>query len=236
MSDTYGEYNGQIRFMADEDKPREKAMRCGVKTLTDAELMAIVFSTGLKGKSVLDLSREILIDNQSHLSNVARLSPSQIIDRYKGIGQAKAITLLAALELGSRAASDAMKMQYRQISCSADASKIMQHHFQNLDHEEFWAMLLNNGAKIISEIRISEGGQTGTVVDIRKLMRAVLQSKAVRMILFHNHPSGTLRPSGQDDSLTKKIKDAAAFFDIRVDDHIIITDRGYYSYSDEGRI
>lgn len=232
----YSNSNTMIRFLADDEKPREKALAHGIKTLTDVELMAIVFSTGLKGKSVIDLSREILSDNNNHLSIVAQLSPQDFMNRYKGIGPAKAITLLAALELGMRSARDATEVQYKKVTSSDIAYKIMRQHFQSLDHEEFWVMFMNNSAKVVREFRVGQGGQTSTVVDVKLVMRAALEAKASRMILFHNHPSGNLQPSMQDDSLTKKIKNAADIFDIKLDDHIIVADNGYYSYNDERRL
>jgi DNA repair protein RadC len=232
----YSNSNTMIRFLADDEKPREKALAHGIKTLTDVELMAIVFSTGLKGKSVIDLSREILSDNNNHLSIVAQLSPQDFMNRYKGIGPAKAITLLAALELGMRSARDATEVQYKKVTSSDIAYKIMRQHFQSLDHEEFWVMFMNNSAKVVREFRVGQGGLTSTVVDVKLVMRAALEAKASRMILFHNHPSGNLQPSMQDDSLTKKIKNAADIFDIKLDDHIIVADNGYYSYNDERRL
>lgn len=225
-----------IRDLADSEKPREKAMRLGFKALTDAELMALLFSTGLKGKSVLVMSEEILHDNDYHLSRLARLSVSEMLARYKGIGPAKAITLLAALELGSRSAVDAARLEYPAITSSEIAYRHMKHHFERLDHEEFWVLLLSNAGHPVRECKIGQGGVTGTVADVKIIMRAVVESLASSIILFHNHPSGTLRPSPQDDALTRKISEAARLLDSKVNDHIIITDAGYYSYNDEGRL
>lgn len=225
-----------IKEMSSDERPREKAVKHGIKSLTDIELMAIIFSTGLKGKSVIELSREILEDNNRHLSNVARLSVSEMLKRYKGIGPAKAITLLAALELGSRSAADAAKINNPTVSSSEIAYNLMKHHFERLDHEEFWVLLLSQAGKPIREVKIGQGGVTGTAVDIKLIMKAAIEHLASAMILFHNHPSGNLKPSLQDDSLTQKIKEAAKFIDTRVHDHIIVTDGSFYSYSDEGRI
>jgi DNA repair protein RadC len=225
-----------IRYMADDEKPREKALAHGIKSLTNVELMAIVFATGLKGKSVIDLSREILNDNDNHLSMVAHLSPQEFMNRYKGIGPAKAVTLLAALELGMRSARDAAEIEYKNVNSSSTAFDLMRHHFQGLDHEEFWVLMMSNSAKVIREVCVGQGGQTSTTVDVKVLMRAVLEARATRIIVFHNHPSGNLAPSMPDDALTRKIKSAVEFFDVRLDDHIIVADRGYYSYNDEGRL
>ncbi|MDE5555795.1 MAG: DNA repair protein RadC [Muribaculaceae bacterium] len=225
-----------IKEMSTDERPREKAMRHGIKSLTDTELMAIIFSTGLKGKSVIELSRDILTDNGNHLSKVARLSVSEMLKRYKGIGPAKAITLLAALELGSRSAADAAKIDDRPIVSSEMAYKLMKHHFERLDHEEFWVLLLSQSGKVIREIKIGQGGVTGTTVDVKLIMRAAIEHLASAMIVFHNHPSGTLRPSPQDDALTKKIAEAAKLIDTRLNDHIIVTDASYFSYNDQGRL
>ncbi len=225
-----------IREMASDERPREKAIKYGIKSLTDTELMAIIFSTGLKGKSVIELSRDILDDNNSHLSKVARLSVAEMLKRYKGIGPAKAITLLAALELGSRSAADAAKIDNPTITSSDVAYTLMKHHFERLDHEEFWVLLISQSGKPIREIRIGQGGLTATAVDIKLIMKAAIENLASAMIVYHNHPSGNLKPSQQDDALTSKIKEAARLIDTRLNDHIIITDAGYYSYNDEGRL
>ena len=225
-----------IREMSSDERPREKAVKDGIKSLSDTELMAIIFSTGLKGKSVIELSREILEDNDRHLSKVAKLSVAEMLKRYKGIGPAKAITLLAALELGSRSAADAAKIEHPTVASSKIAYTLMKHHFERLDHEEFWVLLLSQAGKPIKEVKIGQGGITGTAVDIKLIMRAAIEHLASAMILFHNHPSGNLKPSHQDDSLTQKIKDAAKLIDTRVHDHIIVTDGSFYSYNDEGRL
>lgn len=225
-----------IREMDADERPREKALRHGIKSLSDTELMAIIFSTGIKGKSVIELSRDILTDNDRHLSKVARLSVSDMLRRYKGIGPAKAITLLAALELGSRSAADAMRIDNPVVASSEIAYNLMRHHLERLDHEEFWVILLARNGKVIREVKIGQGGITGTVVDIKLIMRSAIEDLASAMILFHNHPSGNLKPSAQDDALTKRIVEAAKYIDTHVNDHIIISDGGYYSYNDQGRM
>lgn len=225
-----------IRDMRCDDRPREKAAKFGIKSLTDGELMAILFSTGIKGKSVVQLSNEILADNDNHLSRIARLSLADFLKRYKGIGPAKAITLLAALEIGSRAAADAASMSSPVVASSETAVSIMRPHFNNLPHEEFWVMLLSHAGKVIREVLVGRGGVAATAVDVKIIMKNALDNYAAAMILFHNHPSGTLRPSTQDDALTQKVAAAARLFDIRVNDHIIVTDGGYYSYHDNAHI
>lgn len=223
-----------IREMATDERPREKAAKHGIKSLSDTELMAIIFSTGLKGKSVIELSREILDDNDGHLSNVARLTVAEMLKRYKGIGPAKALTLLAALELGSRSAADAAKIDNPTVNSSEVAYRLMKHHFERLDHEEFWVLLLSQAGKPVREVKIGQGGVTGTAVDVKLILRAAIDNLASAIILFHNHPSGNMKPSQQDNALTRKIKDAAKLIDTRVHDHIIVTDGGYYSFNDEG--
>lgn len=225
-----------IREMDNDERPREKAMKYGIKSLTDIELMAIIFSTGLKGKSVIELSRDILHDNRNHLSKVARLSVNDMLKRYKGIGPAKAITLLAALELGSRSAADTAKIEDPVVSSSEIAYRVMKHHFERLDHEEFWVLMLSQSGKPLREVKIGQGGLTGTVADVKLIMRAAIDDLASAMILFHNHPSGNLNPSVQDDALTRKICEAAKFIDTAVRDHIIITDSSFYSYNDHSRM
>lgn len=225
-----------IREMDCDERPREKAIKHGIKSLSDTELMAIIFSTGLKGKSVIELSREILHDNRDHLSLVAKLSVKDMLKRYRGIGPAKALTMLAALELGSRSAADAAAMDEPTVGSSEIAYNLMKHHFERLDHEEFWVMLLSQSGKVIRDVKIGQGGVNGTVADVKLIMKAVVEDLASAIILFHNHPSGNLRPSAQDDALTKKISEAAKLLDTRVNDHIIVTDGAYYSYHDEGRL
>ncbi len=225
-----------IRDMIADERPREKAMRLGIKSLTNTELMAIIFSTGVAGKSVIQLSNEILASADGHLSKVARLSVSDFMRSFKGIGPAKSIALLAALELGARSAADAQTVDDPTVRSSRDAFNIMRHHFERLPNEEFWVLYLSQSGRVVREANISRGGIAATVVDTKIIIRHALESYATAMILFHNHPSGNLNPSVQDDSLTRRICGAAALFDIRVNDHIIVTDAGFYSYNDEGRM
>lgn len=225
-----------MRDMPADDKPREKAIKYGIKTLTDTELMAIIFGTGTSGKSVLQLSSEIIQDNDRHLSKVARLSVADFLRKYKGIGKAKAIALLAALELGSRASADAATLCDPAIRTAADAVNIMRPHLDRLNHEEFWVIYMSQAGRVIREVNISRGGITMTAVDVKLILKYAIELYATTMIIFHNHPSGNLTPSTADDALTKKIVEAAKIMDIRVNDHIIIADNGYYSYHDSGRL
>ena len=218
--------------------PRERALKYGFSSLSDAEIMAILLGTGTKGKNVLDLSNEILVAHKGHLSELMRLSAKNITDRFSGVGLSKALTLLAALELGRRAARDAAELQSARIAIksSQDTYELMRVKLQHLDHEEFWILMLNNSLKRIDDIRINEGATNFTVVEIKKIIKAMIDSGANNVVLFHNHPSGQLNPSAQDDSLTRKIVEAAKLFDFRVLDHLIITDTGYYSYADNSRL
>ena len=226
-----------IREMPEDLRPREKALAHGIKSLSDAELLALLFGTGIQGKSVVELCSELLADNEHHLSRIARMSAPELCNRYKGIGTAKAISLLAALEVGSRAAADAAALQERPtITSSQVAVSLMRPRLANLPYEEFWVMLLNQGGKEIRTVCVSRGGIATTAVDVKIVLKHAVENYAAAMILFHNHPSGTLKPSAQDDALTRRIGEAAKILDIRVNDHIIVTDAGYYSYHDEGHI
>lgn len=225
-----------IRDMAVEDRPREKAIKHGIKSLTDAELMAIIFSTGLKGKSVVQMSEEILQDNDHHLSLVARLTVPYLTNHYKGLGTAKAISLLAALELGERSAADAVTISRPKVTNSQIAYEIMRRHFVNLPVEEFWIMLLNQAGHVIREIRVSTGGIASTLVDTKVVLKYMIENLAQSVIIFHNHPSGNKTPSVEDDRLTKRICTAVSAIGSKVNDHIIVTDSGFYSYADHDRM
>lgn len=226
-----------IRDMALDQRPRERAMAHGIKTLSDAELMAVIFATGIKGKSVVTLCEEMLADQSGHLSLLSRMSVKEICTRFKGIGPAKAISLLAALELGSRSAADAAMMASEMpLNTSRRAYDRMRWRLERLDHEEFWAILLSRSGRELRHVKIGQGAIAATVVDVRQLIRAALECQATGVILFHNHPSGTLVPSPQDDAVTSKIREACKLFDMSVNDHIIITDSDFYSYYDNGKM
>ena len=216
--------------------PREKAMALGMKALTDVELMAILFGTGIQGKDVLALCREILDDNRASLSRVASMSAAEFMDRYKGIGPAKALTLLAGLELGVRAAAEAVEKADEPIASAKQAYDYMNRYLAFLPHEEFWVLLLKNNLKPMRQFKVGQGGLTMTAVDPKIIVREALLSNSTAMMLFHNHPSGALKPSVPDETLTRKIISAAALFDIRVLDHIIIGHGEYYSFHDEGKL
>lgn len=219
------------------ERPREKAMQHGFDSLTDAELMAIIFATGVKGVSVVDLCHQILEKNLNHLSLVTKKSVKELCEEHKGIGPVKAITLLAALELGRRAGEDAARLsQRRPLLTAPDVYEFIKGKFLWLKHEEFWVIYINRGGHVLRVEKISQGGTFHTVVDVTIIMRHAILSQASGMVLCHNHPSGSLRPSIEDDRLTRRVIDAAKLFDIKVLDHLVITDGTYYSYSDHGKI
>ncbi|MDE6691898.1 MAG: DNA repair protein RadC [Muribaculaceae bacterium] len=215
--------NKLIRDLAEDDRPREKAIRMGIESLTDAELMAIIFSTGIKGKSVVQLCNEILESKGGHLSKVTKMTVKDMCDTYKGIGKVKAITLLAALQLGARAAKDALVADDVKVVSSEIAYNLMRHHFERIQHEEFWILLIDRAGHVIRDVRISQGGIAATTVDLKLILKSAIESLASSMILYHNHPSGTLKPSVEDDRLTRRIVDGAKMVDVRVHYHIIIT-------------
>jgi len=226
-----------IADMSPCDRPREKALVHGFDALSDAELLAILFNTGIRNMNVVELSKAVLDDNDGHLSRLVRMRPGDIVRRYKGIGTAKAVTLLAALQLGIRAAKDGITIRNKHIKSSIDIYELMAPRLQWLNHEEFWVLYLSRANEVICEQLIGKGGIDATVVDVRVVMREALQLSVSSMAFVHNHPSGSLEPSVQDRALTKKLSAAAAIFDIRVIDHVIIgAQRGYFSFCDRGLI
>lgn len=230
--------NYRIIDLPEAEKPREKAVKNGIASLTDIELLAIIFSTGLKGKSVLDLSKEIICDVNGRLDYLARLSAKDLTNRYLGVGPAKALSLSASIEFGRRCqrAIDQNNSNDVAITSSASVYRLLKTELENLPQEEFWVLHLNNANKVIARDCISRGGISQTVVDIRLVMKKALENLASGLIFVHNHPSGNLRPSINDDSLTKRLKDAAKLFDIKVLDHLIIGPGGFFSYNDEGKL
>lgn len=220
-----------IKKWADDDRPREKLARKGKSALSDAELLAIIIGSGNKDESAVELSKRILSDVDNSLTNLGKLSLEQLM-RFKGIGEAKAITIAAALEIGRRRSGEAHG-KVRKVSSSNDAFRVLQPFLGDLQHEEFWVVYLNNSNKILHKEQLSKGGITGTLVDIRLVLKRALEIGAIGLILAHNHPSGTLRPSKMDKELTNKLKRAAEALDIVVLDHLIITEKAYFSFADE---
>jgi len=230
IEDTSKEING-IRSWAEEDRPREKLMLKGSSVLSDAELLAILIGSGTPGESAVDLCKTILKDVHNNLNELGKLSIRDL-KKYKGIGEAKAITIVAALELAKRRRTAEVR-EKEKISGSKDVYEYF-HHLADLRNEEFWVMYLNRANKILSAQKVSMGGITGTVADIRLILKNALDNFATGMVLCHNHPSGNLKPSQEDKDLTQKVKQTAKLLDINVLDHIIVSDAGYFSFADEG--
>lgn len=221
-----------IRKWAEGDRPREKLMLRGKKALTDAELMAILIGSGTSKKSAVDLCREILDSVGNNLIELSRMSIPAFM-KFKGIGEAKAISIVAALELGRRRRT-AEASEKQKITASRDAYEIMAEELGDLNHEEFWIVLLNRANKVLRKFLISEGGFAGTVADPKKIFSIALENHASAMVLFHNHPSGNLQPSSADKQLTRKLAEAGSFLDLPVLDHIIFGEENYFSFADKG--
>ncbi len=221
-----------IKNWSEDDKPREKLMLKGSTSLSDAELVAILIGSGSRDESALSLSKRILASVDNKLNTLDKLSIKQLM-KFKGIGEAKAISIAAALELGKRRKSEEKSIP-KVISSSRDVFEIMQPIIGELPHEEFWVVYLNNSNKVIYKSQLSKGGMTGTIVDVRLIFKMALEQGAVSIILTHNHPSGKLQASEADKQITTKLKIAGDQLDIKVLDHIIITELGYFSFQDEG--
>ena len=221
-----------IKQWAKDDRPREKLLLKGAQALSDSELLAILIGKGTKNKSALDLAREILTLGKNSLPELGKRSVKELM-KVKGIGEAKAITIVAALEIGRR--RQALSSREKSlVTSSSDVAAYLQSLLRDHRHEVFAVLFLNRANKINHFEIISNGGITGTVADPRIILKKALEEDAVSLILCHNHPSGSLKPSRADEELTMKIKEAAKYFDIKVLDHIIVGDDGYYSFADEG--
>jgi DNA repair protein RadC len=221
-----------IKQWAKDDRPREKLLRKSSAALSDSELLAILIGHGTREKSAVDLAREILELGKNNLNELGKLSIKELL-KIKGIGEVKALILLAALELGRRRHSSLLAEKVI-IKQSSDIAGYLQSALKDLSYEVFGVLFLNQANRVNHFEIISQGGITGTVADPRIILRKALEEEAVNIILCHNHPSGNLKPSRADEELTQKIKEAARFLDIKVLDHIIVSDQGYYSFADEG--
>jgi DNA repair protein RadC len=224
--------NFPITHWSEDDKPREKLMLKGRVALSDAELVAILIGSGSRNESAVELSKRILKSVEGNLNALGKVSISQLI-QFKGIGEAKAISIIAALELGRRRRAEEA-VELIKITSSKMIFEIMQPVIGELPHEEFWIIYLNNSNKILSKSQLSKGGITGTLVDVRIVFKAALEFGATALILCHNHPSGTLIPSDADKHITKKLKLAGESLEIKVLDHLIVTENNYFSFVDEG--
>ena len=220
-----------IKHWSDDDKPREKMVRKGKSVLSDAELIAILIGSGSKNESAVELSKRILASTNNNLNELGKLSIRQLM-QFKGIGEAKAVAISAALEIGRRRRGEEARKIIK-ISSSKDAFELLQPGMGELPHEEFWIVYLNNSNKVMHTAQLSKGGITGTLVDVRLVMKQALELGAVALILAHNHPSGGLNPSKADKQITEKLKKAAVALDIKVLDHLIITQKDYFSFADK---
>lgn len=222
-----------IKDWAEDDRPREKLMLKGAASLSNSELLAILINNGTKDKTAVDLAKDLLAAVDNDLQKLRRLSVREYLQlKIKGLGEAKSITIAAAMELGIRRDSSEKKKNI--ILGSKDIAEYLRSQLQYKKHEVFAVVFLNRANKILHHEIISEGGITATVADPRIILKKALEHNATAIILSHNHPSGSLKPSKQDEDLTYKIKEAAKYFDIVVTDHIIVSDEGYLSFADEG--
>jgi DNA repair protein RadC len=226
------EQNFSIKNWSEDDKPREKLMLKGKSVLSDAELIAILIGSGSRNESAVSLSKRILLSVNNNLNALGKLSLKQLME-FKGVGEAKAVTIAAALELGRRRRTAELP-DFFKITSSKAVFEIMQPLIGDLLHEEFWVLYLNNANKVIHKAQLSKGGITGTIVDVRLIFKLALEHNATSIILSHNHPSGKLVASDADKEITKKLTFAGEQLDIKVLDHIIITEKGYLSFQDEG--
>ncbi|WP_428329070.1 RadC family protein [Mucilaginibacter sp.] len=221
-----------IKAWAEEDRPREKLSGQGRRSLTDAELIAILIGSGSRNESAVELSKRILHHYDNDLNKLGKASIAEL-SNFKGIGEAKAISIIAALEIGRRR-NDAESKQPDIISSSKDAYTLMRRHLMDLNHEEFWIILTGRSQKVLTKELVSKGGLSATVVDPKIIFGMALQHQASGVILIHNHPSGSKKPSHDDITLTKRLVEAGKLLEIKILDHLIITDEGYYSFADEG--
>lgn len=220
-----------IKNWSQDDQPREKLLNKGKSALSDAELVAILIGSGNRSESAVELSKRILASVDNNLSELGKLSIKQLME-FKGIGEAKAITIAAALELGRRRRGEEA-LEKKKITSSNSVFELMQPVIGELQHEEFWIIYVNNSNKVIQKNQLSKGGITGTLVDVRLVLKNALEVGATGLILAHNHPSGTLKPSEADKQITNKLKVAAESLDIKVLDHLIITENAYFSFADD---
>jgi DNA repair protein RadC len=223
-----------INQWAENDRPREKMMLLGAESLSDAELLAILIGSGNREENAVELMRKILSECDNNLNTLAKWEIHDF-SRFKGMGPAKSISIMAALELGKRR-KDTLAKSKEKISCSRDVYDLFLPILEDLSHEEFWSLFLNQSGGIIDKIRISSGGIDGTYADVRMILREALLKRATQLAVVHNHPSGNPRPSTQDIRLTQNIKKASEAMSIRMFDHVIVCDGKYYSFADEGML
>ena len=224
-----------IKEWAEEDRPREKLLLKGAATLSDAELLAILIGSGNAKESAVQVAQRILQAANHNLYDLGKMTIAQLTTNFKGIGEAKAVTIAAAMELARRRNSSATP-ERDSISNSRDAYLIFYALLCDLPHEELWVATLNRSNKVLSKVKISQGGISQTAVDVRLILKAGIDNLASGLVICHNHPSGNLRPSREDDRLTERVKETAKLMEMNLLDHIILSSTGYYSYADEGKI
>lgn len=223
-----------IKDLPIDERPREKMMAQGAAALTDAELLAILIGSGNSEETAVGLMQRVLRDCNGSLNTLGRMTIDDLMNRYKGIGEAKAITLLAACELGSRRRREEV-VEKRKINKSSDAYEYFA-SMRDLPLEECHVLMLRQNHTIIGEAIVSKGGITGTAVDVREVIRHAVLNRSTSIVICHNHPSGNLRPSRDDDDLTKRVAEACKLMNIQFVDHIIVSEIGYYSYKEEGKL
>lgn len=222
----------KITDWAVEDRPREKLYQKGTSSLSDAELLAILIGSGTRNRSAVDLGRELLSTVNNNLNALGKLTIADLT-KINGIGNARAVTIAAALEIGRRRKL-AEVPEMPQIKCSKDVFDLLSPVLSDLPHEEFWILFLNRSNKVINRMKLSQGGISGTVTDVRMVMKRAIEYLASGIIVCHNHPSGNLNPSESDTRITQKIKEAGNIMDIQLLDHLIISEKEYYSFADNG--
>ncbi len=221
-----------IKSWAEEDRPREKLLLKGKAALSDAELLGILINSGTPQLTAVDIAKEILRKTENDLNQLAKLTVKDL-GKFKGIGEARAITIVAALELGRRR-KETESREKPKITCSRDGFDVLRPYLMDLPHEEFWVILLNRANQVIRPVQVSAGGVSGTVADPKIIFKVALEHLASSVILAHNHPSGNLQPSQADKDLTRKLKAAGQLLDLPVLDHLILSDKAYLSFADEG--
>ncbi len=221
-----------IKSLSEDDRPREKLASLGRQNLSDAELIAIILGSGNKKETAVQLAQRMLSENNNNINQIAKLSLAEL-KKYNGVGEAKAVNIAAAFELGRRR-NDFETNEKVKITSSNVAYKVLQKRLSDLPHEEFWVLILNRANQVVKEEYLSKGGISGTVVDVRLICKAAIENNASGIVIAHNHPSGQLTASEQDKSITKKLKEALKTFEIALLDHLIIGDQKYYSFADDG--
>ena len=220
-----------IKLLAEDDRPREKLATLGRHSLSDAELIAIILGSGSRTETAVQLAQRMLSANKNNINELAKLSIGEL-KKFKGVGDAKAITVAAAFELGRRR-NDSESIERIKITSSLVAYQIFQKRLCDLPHEEFWMLILNRANQVIKEENLSKGGISGTVVDVRLICKSAIENNASGIVIAHNHPSGQILASEQDKSITKKLKEALKTFEISLLDHLIIGDQKYFSFADD---